>query len=155
MIQTDINYPEQLPWPERQGYTFRDVATFDTTEMADGRSVNRLKFDFVPSRVNVSWSFSSDLEASLFRAWFRDVIFNGTAWFNMPLKTPEGEKHYICKFFTMYQGPDLVGLCDWRATATLEMFERPMAPEGWAKYPDWFMARSPFDIAMNHVWPKA
>lgn len=155
MISTDLNYPDQLPWPSRSGYTFQDVATFDRSEMQDGRSAQRQTFEFVPSMVNVQWDFDSDAQASLFRAWFRDGIYNGAAWFNCPLKTPIGEKHYICRFASMYKGPDLVGLCSWRVTATLEMFERPILTGDWAKYPEWWAARSPFDIAMNHVWPKA
>lgn len=154
MISTDLNYPEQLPWPSRSGYTFQDVATFDRSEMQDGRSAQRQTFEFVPSMVNVQWDFDSDDQASLFRAWFRDAIHNGAAWFNCPLKTPLGEKHYICRFASMPKGPDLVGLCSWRATATLEMFERPIIAGGWGNYPEWLDAISPFDIAMNHVWPK-
>jgi hypothetical protein len=155
MIQTDIYYPSELPWPSRSGYTFKDTPTFERSDMQDGRSAQRQTFEFVPTLVNVQWDFDSDSKASLFRAWFRDAINNGASWFNCPLKTPIGEKNYVCRFARMYTGPDLIEPCLWRSTATLEMFERPIIAEGWGNYPEWMDAISPFDIAMNHVWPKA
>lgn len=156
MIHTDIYYPEQLPWPERSGYTFRDRATFERTDMVSGRAGQRKTFEFVPSSVSVTWVFRSDAEASLFRAWFRDQVNDGSEWFNCPLKTPEGEKHYICRFETMPEGPDLIGLCTWRATAKLEMFERPIMHDGWGNKPEWIVpGRSLLDFAMTMEWPEA
>lgn len=154
MISTDIDYPSSLPWPVKEGYAFEDVDTFSRTTMVSGRAAQRMLFDFVPSIVSVTWVFTSDGEASAFRSWFRERIDNGAAWFNMPLKTPIGEKHYICRFATMPKGPDMLGPCSWQVSARLEMFERPMLPLGWGERPDWLTAFSLLDIAMNDIWPE-
>lgn len=153
MITTDIDYPKQLPWPTRDNYTLRDVPTFERTDMVSGRAAQRRTFSFVPTMVTVTWLFTSDTDAMIFTSWFHEQLNDGVEWFNCPLKTPLGEREYVCRFASMPQGPDLVGLCSWRVKAELEMFERPLLPDGWT--PDWIRHFSLFDIAMNRVWPKS
>lgn len=155
MIHTDINYPSELPWPTKEDYTARTVSPFVRNEMQNGRAMQRRKFTNVPTDYTVTWVFTSDAEAALFEAWFRDAIYDGAAWFNMPLKTPIGEAHYVCRFKTMYTGPDLIGLCSWRASAVLEMFERPLLDRGWGLLPGFVTGMSIFDKAMNREWPEA
>lgn len=155
MITTDINYPSSLPWPVRSGYEARPVQTFLRTEMVSGRARQRRRFTSVPSETSVTWVFNSDNEAAAFEAWFRDAIKDGAEWFNCPLKTPTGEKYYVCRFTTMYTGPDLIGLCAWRVKATLELWERPLLDPGWGIVPDFVSGMDIFDIAMNKMWPEA
>lgn len=155
MIHTDINYPSELPWPTKDGYGAQTVSPFVSNEMQNGRPMLRRKFTNVPTIYEVTWVFTSDAEAALFEAWFRDAIYDGTAWFNMPLKTPIGERHYVCQFRSMYKGPDLIGLCSWRVTATLMTFERPLLERGWGLLPGFVMGMSIFDKAMNREWPEA
>lgn len=154
MIQTDINYPEGLPWPTREGYGIRHAQPFRRTEMASGRSRQRRRFSSVPSTVNVNWMFSSNNEAMAFEAWFRDALNDGSEWFNSPLKTPVGEKLYVCRFISMYTGPDPVGICAWRVGATLEIWERPLMPHGWGHFPELVAGSDIIDLAANREWPK-
>lgn len=153
MITTDINYPSSLPWPVRDGYETRSVQTFLRTEMVSGRARQRRRFTSVPSETAVTWIFNKDSEAAAFEIWFKESIKDGAEWFNCPLKTPVGEKHYVCRFTSMYTGPDLVGLCAWRVTATLELWERPLIDPGWGILPDFVAGMDIFDIAMNREWP--
>lgn len=154
MISTDIDYPDGLPVPTRDGYEFRPVQTFLRTQMASGRAKQRRAFSDVPTMVNVNWIFNGDTQAAAFEAWFRDSIFDGDAWFNCPLKTPIGMQQYICRFVNMYTGPNLVGLCAWSVRAELEIYERPLISPDWSILPDYVIHSDIFDIAVNRLWPK-
>lgn len=154
-ITTDINYPEGLPWPVRDGYDINHVQPFRRTALASGRARQRKKFSSVPSMFNVTWIFNGDNEVAAFEAWFRDAINDGSDWFNSPLKTPIGEGQYVCRFTEMYKGPALVGLCAWRVSAVLELWERPLMPPGWGLMPEYLLGADIFDIAMNDRWPEA
>jgi len=155
MITTDIDYPSDLPWPVRDGYDTNHVSPFTRTNMESGRARQRRKFSSVPSVVNVTWIFNGDNQAAAFELWFQQNIHDGADWFNCPLKTPVGEKQYVCRFTDMYRGPTLVGLCAWRVTATLEVWERPLLPPDWAILPDYILHADIFDIALNKKWPEA
>src|SRR5690606_10874895 len=128
MITTPINYPSSLPCPVRQGYQTRHVQPFLRTEMVSGRAKQRRRFTSVPSIESVTWIFKSQAQAAAFEAWFRDSLSDGAEWFNCPLKTPIGATNYVCRFTDMYTGPDLIGVCAWRVTAELELWERPLMP---------------------------
>jgi hypothetical protein len=103
----------------------------------------------------VNWIFRSDNQAALFEAWFRDAIQDGAEWFNSPLKTPIGEGQYVCRFVSMYTGPDPIGMRAWRVSATLEIWERPLMPVGWGEFPEFVLGASIIDIALNREWPEA
>lgn len=155
MIYTDISYPDGLPWPVREGYGIKHARTFTRTDMESGRAAQRRKFSSVPSEVSVTYIFTGDSEAAAFEAWFRDALKDGAEWFNSPLKTPIGEQNYVCRFTSMYTGPDLFALSAWRIRATLEIFERPLMPPGWGENPNYLIHASLFDFAMNREWPEA
>lgn len=154
-ITTDINYPSGLPWPVREGYDINSVQPFRRTQLASGRARQRRTFVSVPSMFNVTWIFNGDGQVAAFEAWFRDVVQDGAAWFNAPLKTPIGEQMYVCRFTEMYRGPTLVGLCAWRVSAVLELWERALLPPGWGEMPEFVINADIFDIAMNKEWPEA
>jgi hypothetical protein len=42
----------------------------------------------------------------------------------------------------------------WKYSATLELWERPLAPAPWGNYPEWIVGSSLLDIALNKEWPK-
>lgn len=156
MITTDINYPTEFPWPTKEGYGFNPVSPLLRTDMENGRAMQRRKFTSVPTMANVSWIFLGDLPAAAFEIWFKETLKDGTEWFNAPLKTPAGEKQYVCRFTDIYQGPTPAGLCAWRFAAVLELWERPLFDsEWWDVLPEYLLEADIFDIAMNHKWPRA
>ncbi|HHL8026086.1 TPA: hypothetical protein ACQ713_004668, partial [Escherichia coli] len=108
----------------------------------------------VPTEAAVSWVFS-DVQAQLFEAWFRDVITDGAAWFNMRMRTPLGVGDYVCRFKDIYDGPVLYALGHWKFTATLELWERPILPPGWGNFPELVVGQSIIDYALNKEWPEA
>lgn len=154
MIATDIDFPKSLPCPLKEGYGLEHVSTFARTDMESGRARNRRKFTSVPSMTGVAWIFN-DAQAQAFEAWFRDAIQDGADWFNCDLKSPIGEKPYVCRFTDMYKGPEPIGAKHWKITAKLEIWERPLLAPGWGLVPDFVAGMSIFDIAMNREWPEA
>lgn len=154
-MATTIDFPSQLPTPQRANYGLRPVATFARTTMASGRAKQRQIFTSVPSLVPVTWLFTEP-QAQIFEAWFKYEISDGVDWFNSKLKSPIGLKDYECRFAEMYRGPELVGLNHWRYTARLEIVERPTITENWYLYGlDYVNNSSIFDVAMNQKWPAA
>ncbi len=80
---------------------------------------------------------------------------DGAAWFLCPLRTPLGLDYYKSKFVDIYEGPILVGGKYWRFTATLEVYTRPLLPDGSTAYPDPFLHPEIVDLTANKEWPEA
>lgn len=155
MIQTDINYPDGLPWPTREGYSTRSESPFIRTKLSSGRARQRRMYTSVPSEYKVNFIFEGDFQVGYFELWFKEVLKDGAEWFNAKLKTPLGLGYYVCRFSEMYDGPDLVGLCNWRISATLEMWERPLLDKEFLEFPEYMLESSIIDIAVNEKWPAA
>jgi hypothetical protein len=152
------SYPSQLPRPLQSGYALQHVSPFTRTDMQSGRARQRRTFTSVPSSARVTWFFTSDIECQLFEGWFRDDLGakDGENWFTIELQTPLGIQPYECRFADMYSGPELVAFNKWQVSATLEIRERPILPDGWATImPTFILAPEIFDIAMNQEWPTA
>lgn len=156
MIQTNIDFPDYLPCPLLDGFKRQNnVSPFVRTDRQNGRAKHRRKFTAVPVEYDVSWLFRSDAEASLFESWFKNKVKDGTEWFNTLLRTPVGYKKYVCRFVDMYDGPDIVGGNMWKASARLEMYERPLMPSEWVEFPQIWLGMDIIDIAVNREWPEA
>jgi len=154
MIQTDINYPDGLPHPLREGHTTNHVQPFLRTSMESGRARQRRRFTSVPSIGNYNFLFN-DAQAASFEVWFKVTLKDGAEWFNIPRRTPLGQSMLVCRFTRMYTGPNLAGRDRWMISAELEAWERPLLPDEWALMPDFVAQADIFDYAMNREWPKA
>lgn len=153
-----IDYPPGLPLPQREGYALRHQSPTVEAEAITGRSVSRRRFRNGPSFASVSWTFS-EAEAQLFEVWFKAEkdqlgIADGTIWFNCPLQTPVGIKHYEAKFKGIYEDPELFGINYWRISATLELRERQTIDPIELQYPQEVLYSSLFDTNMNRDWSK-
>lgn len=153
MISTDIDFPVDLPCPLKEEYDLNTVQTFLRTEMQSGRAKQRRRFSDVPTMANVKWHFQGN-EAAVFEIWFKEAIHDGADWFNINLVTPLGEMPYVCRFVSMYKGPTMIGALKWRISAQLEIYERPIMPDGWSLLPEYIIHADIFDIAMNREWPE-
>lgn len=150
-----IEYPrEYLPLPLREGYAFQAVSPMVRSEMVSGRARQRRAYTSVPTVASVSWLLS-DVQSQLFEAWFEDALLSGSAWFECPLKTPEGTHNYVARFTDIYQGPALVGVSHWRFTAELELRERPILAPGWGLFPGLIAGQRILDLAINREWPES
>lgn len=154
MITTNINYPEVLPAGLREGHTSRSVSPFVRTAMSTGRARQRRAFTSVPTENQFRFIFTSG-QGAAFEAWFRDQLKDGAEWFNMPRKTPYGYQILVARFMDMYEGPDLFGPDRWLYSATIEFFERPIAPYPWGLFPEYLAEANIIDMAMNQEWPEA
>lgn len=154
-ITTNINYPfDDLPCVLKDGFGLQAISPLKRTDLVTGRSRQRRAYTSTPTQSGVQWIFT-DGEAQAFEAWFRDVLTDGAAWFNMPLMTPIGKKLYVCRFTDIYQGPMPEGGLYWRYSATLELWERPLPLPGWGNFPEFLAGQNIIDLALNREWPKA
>lgn len=152
MIATDINFPEGLPGPLREGHSLSPVQTFLRTQLQSGRARQRRNFSDVPTMGTWDFIFTSN-EAAAFEAWFRDAINDGVDWFNINRLTPIGNASLVCRFAAMYTGPTLYGRDRWRYSCPIETYERPIMPPEWGILPEFILKADIFDIAMNYEWP--
>lgn len=86
---------------------------------------------------------------------YREKITDGADWFFMKLQTPLGVEFYKCRFTDIYEGPTLVAPIYWKFTATLELWKRPVLPDGWVDFPDFIINSDILDLAVNREWPEA
>jgi hypothetical protein len=66
------------------------------------------------------------------------------------LLTPLGAQDYVCRFVDIYGDRHQRGKY-WRYSATLELWERPILPPGWAEFPDFIVNSDILDLAVNRV----
>lgn len=153
---TDKYYPhDYLPMPQQEGYGFQAVSPLKRTELTTGRSRQRRAYTSTPTRANVNWFMETDGQAMLFEAWYHETITDGADWFYMKLQTPMGVEFYKCQFTDIYQGPTLVAPIYWRFSATLELWKRPLLPDGWVDAPDYVLNAGLLDIAVTERIPRA
>ena len=153
MIDTDIEWPKQLPNPLREGHALQPAQPFERTQMLNGRARNRRAFSSVP--VNGTWSFIFDSpQAAWFERWFMDALNDGVNWFKIPRKTPLGIRMLVCRFTSMYSGPALVGVDRWKYDCPLEIYQRDMMDVEWTIIPEMWFGMDILDIAVNREWPQ-
>jgi hypothetical protein len=56
----------------------------------------------------------------------------------MKLQTPLGVEFYKCRFTDIYEGQHWSPIY-WKFTATLELWKRPVLPDGWVDFPDFIV----------------
>ncbi|ORL62911.1 transposase [Pseudomonas putida] len=149
-----IDYPSQLPPPLQESYSLETFDPMVRTQMVTGRARQRIRFRSVPTFINASFIFN-EAQAGFFEAWHARTLDNGIEWFNCPLQTAEGMKDYEARFTQIYDGPTLNQIKWWRYSARLELRERPLIPEGWEQFPEYWFNKNVIDVALNREWPEA
>lgn len=153
-METPINYPDELPaplWAQNQNAV---VSPNRRTNMTSGRARQRMLFDSVPVMRSASWVMTPG-QARLFELWYKNTLKNGTEWFNMKLRNPLGFVSVVCRIANVYQGANSFGAQHWQFSAAIEVWERPLMPDGWEVVPGFVTHSDIFDIAMNRYWPEA
>lgn len=149
-----IQYPVKLPLPLQDGYSLETFDPMARTVMVTGRARQRVRHSVVPTFVRASFIFK-EAQAAFFEAWYARVLGNGVEWFSCPLQTPEGVRQYEARFAGIYDGPSLVQLNFWKYTARLELRQRPLIPEGWEQFPEYWFNKGVIDVSINRGWPEA
>lgn len=148
---TDLNFPEGLPYPQREGYEFEATENIITTPTDAGRPVERVDFLNPSSICKANWLLTEP-QGRLLRAWCDQVA--KAQWFNLPMLSDMGFDIEEVRLRKRLMGPVLVGQYLWRYTAEIEVKKTPIYEEGWAEIlPDWILEADIIDRAMNQYWP--
>lgn len=151
-MQVTLQYPEQLPLALFIGRSYKTVDPLERSNLVTGRARQRRAYTSTPTMVEVRWIFNRE-ESQVFEAFFRWALSDGTRWFRMPLRMPDGLLPRVVRFTGIYSGPDEEGPSHWRFSAQLEIRDRQTLPEGWELLPDYVLMSDIFDRAMNAQWP--
>lgn len=152
-----IEYPIYLPAPLLSGYELSTADPTLRTQLVTGRARQRRRYTSVPTFANCTWLMDAR-QAAFFEAWYKRVLLDGSQWFTCRIKTTEtatGTIDHICRFVGFYSGPTLTARERWSFTATLELRDRPLMPEGWEQFPDFWFNSDIIDLAINREWPEA
>lgn len=152
MTTTPHRWPEQLPPGQFIGRSYQTVDPLKRSTLVTGRARQRRAYTSTPTGVSVRW-LMTEPQAVFFETWFRWAITDGAAWFDMPLRMPDGLSDRTVRFTGIYDGPSEAGPNHWRFTAELEIRERQTLPDGWELIPDYIFAADIVDRAANAEWP--
>ena len=117
-----INWPTTLPIPSSEGYGLEAVDSQIRSDMDNGATRIRRRFNQRRDRVAATFDFTDD-EMAIFRAFWDDDdgAAGGVAWVTMDVKTGDGgvqskEVRFIGPWSARLDGPS-----HWKVTATLEV----------------------------------
>lgn len=148
---TDLNFPEGLPYPQREGYEFEATENIISTPTDAGRPIQRVDFLNPSSICKANWLLTEP-QGRLLRAWCDQVA--KAQWFNLPMLSDMGFDVEEVRLRKRLMGPVLVGQYLWRYTAEIEVKKTPMMEDGWAEIlPEWILEADIIDRAMNQYWP--
>lgn len=116
-------FPAALPKPSMQSYGYTPGNNLLRTEMDTGAARVRRRFIAVPTEVSVQWSFTQ-AEFATFEAFYRNGIYDGAAWFTMPIVKGDGEVMRLARFKEPYKAATEAREHLWSVTATLEVMEQ-------------------------------
>lgn len=146
-----IEYPPGMPYPLREGYGFEQTNNISRTQMASGRSRQRVEFKDAPPKVRLNWLMTNG-EAAVFEYWSSQMV--GAGWFSMPIKTPLSLDDCEIRFTEAPEGPVLFGANHWKFTALCELRARSLLPPDWVEIlPGFVILSDIFDFAINQDWP--
>ena len=117
-------WPTTLPNPVREGYGFRPGKTVNRTPMEVGSPRTRRVATRANDNFTVQWEFSQ-LEMSVFEAWYVHEAKTGDEWFTVEMWTGAGLVSVEAKFAEPYQAKEAPGL-RFGVSATLEVRNRPI-----------------------------
>ncbi|ATW62312.1 hypothetical protein Psp6_00059 [Pseudomonas phage Psp6] len=148
---SDLNFPEGLPYAQREGYGFEATENINRTEMEAGLAIERVEFRNPSTTLNCNWLLTEP-QGRLLRAWCDQVA--GARWFNLPMLSDMGFEVEEVRLKKRLQNPVLVGQYLWRYTAEIEVRKTPMMEDGWAEIlPEWILEADIIDRALNAAWP--
>ena len=118
-------FPPQLPNVIMDDYGFTPGNASIRTDMEAGLARVRRRFTAVPTEYKVTWKFTRE-ELGIFEKFYQEDLFDGTAWFNIPLVNGVGETNHVARFKEPYSAQTGLREFSWVVTATLEVVSRPL-----------------------------
>lgn len=117
-------FPSTLPKASMQGYAYTPGSNLIRTDMEVGAAKVRRRFVSVPTDVSATWTFTL-AELGTFEKFFREQLFDGAAWFQIPVVNGAGETLCTARFKQAYQAETQAREDVWRVSATLEVMNMP------------------------------
>lgn len=151
-----MRFPDNLPPPLLNGHSQKKIDGVERTKMQSGRTFSRLVFSDTPNDFSMSW-YMTQAEAFQFESWHARGIKGGALEFTMPVNMSDGYRDRVCKFMSMYTGPNKIDPCLYEISANIQV--RDQVGEGldpdWWQWQEWIENASLFDVTMNRHWPEA
>jgi hypothetical protein len=111
------DYPSTLPVPQTANITpfeRAQLSNADRPREARALSTDRL------ATVRATWPPLSPADAAVFRAWWKDEIYEGGAWFNATWPLPQGTVEAVFRFIQQPRWRFVPG-GRWRIEAVMEL----------------------------------
>ena len=106
------------------------------TDMEIGPARQRRLSASMPVQIAVKWLLNAH-QMRVFEAWHHHTLFDGTAWFSMPVFNGQGKNDCDCRFVGGEYTAEGYGHGLWMIAATLEVRNMPvMTPEELGEYLD-------------------
>ena len=135
-----ITWPEWMPNPQADSYGIHPVDRRLTSETEAG-SIVRRQFDTDENEADCTLVLNP-LQSNWFEAFERDMLGQGTVWFNMPLWVGGEIENHLVRFKTRPKAGSLIGL-HTSYSFTLSVAKRQLMNEAMAELlylygPEWF-----------------
>lgn len=124
-MRTPIVYPESLPCPQTSSVTAADrrLLTDKDRPRGDAIAIQRDRLEFE----QVTWPPLNAIQTATLRAWWKDVLIEGGAWFEATWPMPRGRVPTVRKFTGSLQWEFIAGGF-WRVSGTTEVRGRGLSP---------------------------
>lgn len=128
MAENIIRWPDWMPKPQRASYSYEVTDRRSRTDMEVG-SIVRVEYDTDENRLTCTLTCNK-LQSAWFEMFERDVLAQGSRWFEMPLQT-EGRIEWHTVRFSARPKASLTGASHTSYSLTLDVEKRPdaMCPE--------------------------
>ena len=123
-----MTYPSTLPAPSIEGFALEPLDPVIRTDMEAGPQRSRRRYTVAPTGISATWVLTL-LQFSIFEAWHRHTLADGSVAFSCPLANGQGNTTWSdVKFADMWKAQRLSPNA-WRVTARLEASTRPVMSE--------------------------
>ncbi|MGP9499597.1 MULTISPECIES: hypothetical protein [unclassified Halomonas] len=156
----DINYPEGLPRPFRQGYGLQHTDNVLRTPLGNGRPRKEILHGPGPTTASVRFRMRPRF-AQVFEGFYWHTLNSGVLPFNMRLLSPLGVQWCEnVEFLELYDGPTPLPESRggegriWEFSVELLIPKPPIVTAEDMQYPEEILYSDLFDYTMNKHWPK-
>jgi len=122
MAHSLLRWPDWMPLPDQSGYDVESKDRRIKTDMEVG-SIVRVEYDTDESKANCSLVLD-EFQAAWFETFERDVLRQGTQWFELPLLSGGIIQNHTVRFASRPKA-SVVGPAHTKYTFSLDLEKRP------------------------------
>lgn len=123
MAKKLLRWPEWMPIPQQSGYSYQPTDRRTRTDMEVG-SILRVNYDTDETQFSCTLILNS-IQSAFFEQFERDILSQGTQWFEFPLKSGGNITWHTARFLE-HPKATLLGVRHTTYTFTLEIEKRPV-----------------------------